>query len=102
MIGINPQVLDLPLSEVDLDKSYIAISWLYLFNLRERMRDFRAPSILAYYKFSSDYKAQCLGIQLDSLGLLRQWTTDGDSFYVDRNQNLRNFLDYQSELQMYQ
>jgi hypothetical protein len=57
MLGINDSVLDLPFSEVDLTKTYLAISWLYLFNLKERMRDFRAPNILIYLNFALDFKA---------------------------------------------
>jgi hypothetical protein len=57
MLGINDSVLDLPFSEVDLTKTYLAISWLYLFNLKERMRDFRAPNILIYVNFAQDFKA---------------------------------------------
>lgn len=57
MIGINEAVLDLPFHEIDLAKSYLGISWLYLFNLKERMRDFRAPSALVYLNFTQDFKA---------------------------------------------
>ena len=52
MLGINDSVLDLAFSEVDLTKSYLGVSWLYLFNLRERMRDFRAPNVLIYINFA--------------------------------------------------
>jgi len=100
MLGINDSVLDLPFSEIDLTKTYLGISWLYLFNLRERMRDFRAPNILIYVNFAPDFKAQCLGLQLDSLSLLRQWSLD-ESFYKRHNQHMRDFLDYQLELQGY-
>ena len=57
MLGINDSVLDLAFSEVDLTKSYLGVSWLYLFNLRERMRDFRAPNLLIYINFAQDFKA---------------------------------------------
>lgn len=57
MIGVNENVLDLPFHEIDLAKSYLGISWLYLFNLKERMRDFRAPSVLVYLNFTQNFKA---------------------------------------------
>ena len=63
--------MELTFNEVNLEKTFMGISWLYLFNLRERMRDYRAPNILTYFNFTPDLKAQCLGMQLDSIPMLR-------------------------------
>jgi hypothetical protein len=59
---LDNDFLDLPFSCVDLSNTFLGISWLYLFNLRERMRDYRAPNILTYINFTSEMRAQCLGL----------------------------------------
>ena len=112
---ISHEVLRLPLSEVDCEKSFIAINWIYLFNLRERLRDYRSPNMLMYYRFCevadefhikevphsslmtlpSSYKLLIIGAQIDSLKLMRAWTDGNESVikeYLDLNQRLKDFI----------
>ena len=95
---ISTDILSLPLSELDFERSYIAINWSYLFNLRERMRDFTAPNLLIYYRLPS---LKVIGLQLDSLRMLRQWSTCDDSTRM-MSQNLREFIDMERESQSQQ
>ena len=41
-----------PLSSIARETSYLALTWRYLFNLRVRNRDYRAPNLLTYYAFT--------------------------------------------------
>lgn len=92
---ISTEILNIPLSELDSERSYIAINWSYLFNLRERMRDFTAPNLLIYYRLPS---LKVIGLQLDSLKMMRQWSTCIDSTHL-MNQRLKEFIDMERECQ---
>jgi hypothetical protein len=63
---VSHSLLDEPLAALDIDKSYFAINWVYLINFKQRQRDYRAPNVLVYYKFTLG-RVVVLGAQPDSL-----------------------------------
>ena len=81
---------------MDLSACYFAINWMFLFNVRERCRDSRAPNLLVYYKLTThnttdSITAKVIGAQADSLTLLQRvhWNTAG---YKQASERLREFI----------
>lgn len=58
-------LLEMPLSELDHEKSFIAINWVYLMNITQKIINSKHPNILAYYKFDQD-RFKVIGLQCDS------------------------------------
>jgi hypothetical protein len=84
------------LSEVNTETSFFAVNWRFLFNLRVRNRDYRAPNFLVYYAFTGDGRGLRVigGPQSDSHSLLAQaWTSDMHEGYFKGAQRLREFID---------
>ena len=48
---IPKEILSLKLSELDFDKCFIGINWVYLMNLKSKIQLFKHPSFLVYYRF---------------------------------------------------
>jgi hypothetical protein len=75
----DPMFKDLPIAALNRDTSYFALNWRFLFNLRVRSRDYRAPNLLIYYAFNP--LRVIGGPQSDSHGLVSTWIKDMHSEY---------------------
>ena len=85
-----------PLSSIIRETSYLALNWRYLFNLRVRNRDFRAPNLLTYYSFTKDDSTGLRvigGPQSDSHALVAAWVKDMPKEYFRGAQELREFVE---------
>lgn len=96
---LSNDIKQLLLNELDFFKSYFTLNWVFLFNLRERCRDSRAPSALIYYKLHQEKDGQInvrvIGAQLDSITLMQQFGWGGTS-YSEANERLKEFIDFES------
>ena len=92
-----------PLSSIIRETSYLALTWRYLFNLRVRNRDYRAPNLLTYYAFTQDDDNNSTGglrviggPQSDSHALVAAWVSEEDMMpkeYFRGAQELREFVE---------
>ena len=87
-----------PLSCILRETSYLALTWRFLFNLRVRNRDYRAPNLLTYYAFTQDDNGLRVigGPQSDSHALVAAWVSEEDMLpkeYFRGAQELREFVE---------
>ncbi|TNV82810.1 hypothetical protein FGO68_gene1821 [Halteria grandinella] len=99
-------LLGVKLGQVDVNKTFFSVLWSYMYNPKQRIRDYRAPSILCYYRFAEDkpgfLMCRLIGLQFDSLTLLYEWNATSSLVlptYNDLNKRLKDFIEIDREEQ---
>eukprot|EP00347_Sterkiella_histriomuscorum_P005884 403354908 len=83
---IDEDDLQIALSELDSNVSYIGINWIFLMNVKSKIQVVKLPNIIVYYKFSqlrfsenvstnsdAPLKLYAIGLQTNSLKYTQEW-----------------------------
>lgn len=62
--------------------------------MRERLREYRAPNIIIYFRFTEQRGVRIIGIQMDSINMMRAW---GEERYKEINNRMKEFIELDGE-----